>query len=76
MWVGSVVETDRWSANPACGRECSFHALLEDYLWPLSDGRGGYNCAEIRQLIKHLKINEGVLMLPLPACRRNVFNYV
>lgn len=71
-----MVETDLWSARPVCGRKCSFHVLLEDYLWPLSDGRGCPNCAEIRQLIKHLKINEGILMLPPPAWRRNVFNYV
>lgn len=53
-----------------------FHAQPGDYPRPPSEGTGRPNCGEIRQLIKHLEINEGVLVLPLPARRRNVFNYV
>lgn len=54
-----------------------FHAQPEDYPRPPSErGPGRPNCGEIGQLIKHLEINEGVLVLPRPARRRNVFNYV
>lgn len=39
-----------------------FHAQPGDYPRPLSEGTGRPNCGEIRQLIKHLEINEGVLV--------------